>query len=172
MKEVIAIFELHSVHMRDRICGFAFESRKKRHGCVWVPAWVPCQSNMHRARRLGEPEESLSNMCSARYYRRKWLEGHVAPPPKLEVRAFIRWFCCVIWEMRNWKTPPDRHLKCAFQMTHRDVIWRTYGPKYCLSNDHSKCAIQITHSALVWKQSKSKVFSSPLLFIFYCFYPT
>ena len=36
--------------------------------------------------------------------------------------------------MRNWKTPLDRHLKCAFQITHRDVIWRTQGPKYCLSN--------------------------------------
>ena len=43
-------------------------------------------------------------------------------------------------------------------MTHCDVIWRTHGPKYHLSNDHSKCAIQmiiqITHFALVWKQSK------------------
>ena len=55
--------------------------------------------------------------------------------------------------MRNLKTPPDRHLKCAFQMTHRDVIWHTHGPKYRLLNFNSKCAfqiqIQITHFALV-----------------------
>ena len=43
--------------------------------------------------------------------------------------------------MRNWKTPPDRHLNCAFQMTHRDVIWRTHGPKYCNLNDNSNCAL-------------------------------
>ena len=38
-------------------------------------------------------------------YRRKWLEGHVAPPPppnhNSEVKAFIRRFRCVIWEMRH-----------------------------------------------------------------------
>ena len=59
--------------------------------------------------------------------------------------------------MRNWKTPPDRHLNCAFQMTHRDVIWRTHGPKYRHWNDHSNCAIQIiiqiAHFALMWKQA-------------------
>ena len=86
MREVIGIFELRSVLMRDRICGFAFESGEKRRGCVWVP----CQSNLHGARRLGEPEESFCNMCSARYYRRKWLEGHIALPPNLGVRAFIQ----------------------------------------------------------------------------------
>ena len=90
-------------------------------------------------------------------YRRKWLEGHSANHD-LEVRAFIQWFRCVICEMRNWKTPLDRHLKCAFQITHRDVIWRTHGQKYRLSNFNSKCAfrikIQNTHFAVVWKQSK------------------
>ena len=70
-------------------------------------------------------------------YMWKWLEGHLAPPPPppppnhdLEVRAFIRWFSC-------------------------DVIWRTHGPKYRLSNFNSKCAfrikIQNTHFAAVWK---------------------
>ena len=33
-----------------------------------------------------------------------------------------------------------RNLKCAMQITHRDVIWRTHGPKYSLSNFYSKCA--------------------------------
>ena len=59
--------------------------------------------------------------------------------------------------MRNWKTTLDRHLKCAFQITHRDVIWRTHSPNYHLSNFNSKCAFQIeiqnTHFAVVWKQS-------------------
>ena len=147
-REVIAIFELCSVHTRDRICGFAFESGEKRRGCVWVP----CRSNMHEARRLGEPEEIFSNMCSARYYRRKWLEGHVAPPPKSQFRGQGIHTVISLHDLRdayNWKTPLDHHLICAFQMTHRDVTWRTHVPKYCLSNDHSKCAIQmiiqITH---------------------------
>ena len=57
-------------------------------------------------------------------HRRKWLGGHLAPPPNhdLEVRApsFIQWFRWVICEMRNLKTPLDCHLKCTFQMTHRN----------------------------------------------------
>ena len=84
-------------------------------------------------------------------YRRKWLEGHLTPPPKSQFRG--QGIHTVICEMRNRKTPPDRHLKCAFQMTHRDVIWRTHSPKYRLSNFNSKCAFQIhihiTHFALV-----------------------
>ena len=43
----------------------------------------------------------------------------------------------------------DGHLKCAFQITHRDVIFRTHVPKYCHSNDHSNCAIQITHRDII-----------------------
>ena len=57
--------------------------------------------------------------------------------------------------MRNLKTAPDRHLKCAFQMTHRDVIWCTHGPKYCLSNFNSKCAFQIK---LKWVSVNFEVF--------------
>ena len=34
-------------------------------------------------------------------------------------------------------------MKCAFQITHRDVIWRTHGPKYRISNFYSKCAFRI-----------------------------
>ena len=44
--------------------------------------------------------------------------------------------------MCNWKTPPGRHLKWRIKW-RCDVIWRTHGPKYRLSNDHSKCAIQM-----------------------------
>ena len=66
--------------------------------------------------------------------------------------------------MRNWKTPLDRHLKCAFQIMHRDVIWRTHGPKYHLSNFNSKCAFRIklqnTHFAVVWKHSKPQLICS------------
>ena len=131
-REVIAIFELRSVHTRVRIWDFAFQREKN--------VWVPCQSNMHGVRISCA---SVHRQCSV--YRRKWLEGHLAPPPNhdLEVRAFIRWLRCVICEMRNRKTPLDCHLKCAFQITHRDVIWRTHGPNYRLSNFNSKCAFRI-----------------------------
>ena len=150
--EVIAIFELRSVHMRDRIWDFTFQREKN--------VWVPCQSNMHGA-RISHASVHMQRAV----YRRKWI-GHLTPPPKSRFRGqgIIRWFRCVICEMRNLKTPPDRHLKCAFQMTHRDVIWRIHGPKYSLSNLNSKCAfqiqIQITHFALVWKQSNTPFISS------------
>ena len=79
-------------------------------------------------------------------YRRKWLEGHVAPPPKshnLEVKAFIRRFRCMIWEMGHWKTPPDHHVNCAIQIT---LICVYTGQNTVIrmirnSNDHSNCAL-------------------------------
>ena len=151
-REVIAIFELRSVHTRDRIWDFAFQREKN--------VWVPCQSNLHGARI-----SCASVHMQRAVYRRKWLEGHLALPPirDLEVREFMRWFRCVICEMRNLKPPPDRHLKCPFQMTHRDVIWRTHSSKYCFLNFNSNCAflikIKITHFALVWKQSKRILWS-------------
>ena len=64
-------------------------------------------------------------------------EGHVAPPTpppppnhELKVKEFILQFCCGIWEMRHWKTPPDRHLNCAIQITLRDANLPTHWPKY------------------------------------------
>ena len=61
--------------------------------------------------------------------------------------------------MRNSNDGPDHHLKCAFQITHRDVIWRTHGPKYRLSNFNSKCAfrIKIQNSALCRRVNVVKV---------------
>ena len=70
--------------------------------------------------------------------------------------------------MRNSKTPLDRDLRCASQITNLDVIWRTHGPKYLISNRDSRCAsritIQNTHFAVVWKQSKIRYhyWTSPL----------
>ena len=71
--------------------------------------------------------------------------------------AFIQRFRYVICEMHNSKTILDRDLRCASQIANRDVIWRTHGPKYRLSNFYSRCTsrikIQNTHFAVVWKQS-------------------
>ena len=44
--------------------------------------WVPCQSNMHGARI-----SCTSVHMQRAIYRRKWLEGHVAPPPKSQFRC-------------------------------------------------------------------------------------
>ena len=134
----IAHFELCSVHTREVIAIFELHSVHTRDR-IWDFAfqweknvWAPCQSNMHGA--------CIS--CAS---------------VNMQHVVFIRWFRCVICEMRNLKTPPDRHLKCAFQMTHRDVILCTHSPKYHLLNCNSKCAfqikIEITHFALVRKQS-------------------
>ena len=124
----------------------------------WIlHVWVPCQSNMHGARISCA---SVHTCMQLAVYRRKWLEGHTSSAPKkhdLEVKSFIHRFCCVICENRNWKTPLDRDLRCAFQITFRDVIWHTHSLKYRLLNFNTKCAfrikIQTTHFAVVWKQS-------------------
>ena len=119
MIEVLAYFELRIIHTSDRKCDSPFESVEKRHGCVWVA----CQSNMHVCCL------HFLCMCSARYYRWKWLEGHTSSaPPKhdSEVKSFIHRFRCVICENRNWKTPLYRDLRCAFQITFCDVIWHTH----------------------------------------------
>ena len=68
------IFELHSVHTRDRLSDFAFQREKN--------VWVPCQSNMHGARI-----SCASVHIQHAVYRRKWLEGHLAPPPKSRFRG-------------------------------------------------------------------------------------
>ena len=75
-REVIAIFELSSVHAytRDRIWDFPFQREKN--------VWVPCQSNMHGARI-----SCASVHMQHAVYRRKWLEGHLAPPPKSRFRG-------------------------------------------------------------------------------------
>ena len=73
MIEVLAYFELRIIHTSDRKCHSPFESVEKRHGCVWVA----CQSNMHVCCLR------FLCMCSAWYYRWKWLEGHTSSaPPK------------------------------------------------------------------------------------------
>ena len=50
--------------------GFSIPERKKN-------VWVPCQSNMHRARI-----SCASVHMQRAVYRRKWLEGHLALPPE------------------------------------------------------------------------------------------
>ena len=149
-REVTAIFELRSVHTRDRICGLAFQSGRR-----WVARiWVPCQSNMHGA-RVSCASVHMQHMV----YRQKWLEGHVhvAPPPNhnFEVKAFLRRFCCVIWEICHWKTPPDRQLCNSYYTSWCNFAYtRSKIPSF---EWHSNCAIrmiiQIAHFALMWKQS-------------------
>ena len=83
-------------------------------------------------------------------YRRKWFRS-LSSASQITIKKsghsysdFAAWFArCV-----TGKTPPDRHLKCTFQMTHRAVIWRTHGPKYHLSNFNSKCTFWIQNYAL------------------------
>ena len=84
---------------------------EKRHGCVWVA----CQSNMHVCCLR------FLCMCSARYYRWKWLECHTSSAPQNTILRsshsytdFVAWFarivtgkhlCTVIW---------DAHFKLRF----------------------------------------------------------
>ena len=66
------VVELRIIHTSDRKCDSPFESVEKRHGCVWVA----CQSNTHVCCLR------FLCMCSARYYRWKWLEGHTSSAPQ------------------------------------------------------------------------------------------
>ena len=111
MIEVLGYFELRIIHTSDRKCDSPFESVEKRHGCVWVA----CQSNMHVCCLR------FLCMCSARYYRWKWLEGHTSSAPQNTILRsshsytdFVAWFarivtgkhlCTVIW---------DAHFKLRF----------------------------------------------------------
>ena len=111
MIEVLAYFELRIIHTSDRKCDSPFKSVEKRHGCVWVA----CQSNMHVVCLR------FLCMCSARYYRWKWLEGHTSSAPQNTILRsshsytdFVAWFarivtgkhlCTVIW---------DAHFKLRF----------------------------------------------------------
>ena len=47
------------------------------------------------------------------------------------------------FELCNSNDGPDRHLNCAIQIKHRNVILHTHGTKYRHSNDHSKCTIRM-----------------------------
>ena len=68
---------IHSgVHKRDQICGLAFQRGRR---CV-ARVWVPCHSNMHRAR------VSCASVRYMQYIKRKWL-GHIAPPSKSQFRG-------------------------------------------------------------------------------------
>ena len=107
-------------------------------------------------------------MCSARYYRWKWLEGHTSSTPQNTILRsshsytdFVAWFarivtgkhlCTVIW---------DAHFKLRF------ATWFAYTRSFLrILNFNSKCAsrikIQNTHFAVVWKQSKLYVVAAIL----------
>ena len=128
-----AIFELPSVHK-------AFQGREKKRGSFL------CSSDMLIAISF-EIEFLLENVRFISEVVRG-SRSSTPPPPKknnhnLEVKAFIQRFCCLIWEMRHWKTPPN--LNCVIQISLRDANFRTHGPKYCHwndgnLNDHSNCA--------------------------------
>ena len=119
MIEVLAYFELRIIHTSDRKCDSPLESVEKRHGCVWVA----CQSNMHVCCLR------FLCMCSARYYRWKWLEGHTSSAPQNTILRsshsytdFVAWFARIV----TGKTPLYRDLRCAFQITFCDVIWHIF----------------------------------------------
>ena len=88
---VIPIFELgyraYTVHTREKtlhwVCGLAFQSGEKKRGSFG--------------------SDMLIAICDRILIRRKWLEVHVALPPKSKFRGQGIHICCVIWEMCHWK---------------------------------------------------------------------
>ena len=139
---VIAIFELRSVHTReDTKPNLQFSIPEQ--GEAWVVFW-------HADWYFIWDRISIRN-CMV--YRRKWLKGHVAPPPKSQFRgqgihtaisrrdlrdASLENTSGPSFELRNSNYAP----RCKFG---------THGPKYkwCIT----WMIIQIVHIALVWKHS-------------------
>ena len=123
MREVIAIFELCSVHTRDRIWDFAFQREKN--------VWVPCQSNMHGARI-----SCASVHMQHAVYRRKWLEGHLAPrpppPPQITIRG------------------QGIHTVISLRDLRDAYLENTSGPSFEMrfSNDASRCNLAYTRSKI------------------------
>ena len=124
-----------------RVCGLVFQSGEKKHGLFL------CSSDM----LIDISFEIWISIRKCAVYLRRWLEGHVAPPPNhnLEVKAFTLQFRCVIWEMCHWKTPPNRHLnyasRCKFAYTWSKI------PSFELCV--TRMIIQIAYLALGWKYS-------------------
>ena len=77
-------------------------------------------------------------------------------------RVYAKLHRDALFEMCNSNDGPDRHLNCAIQITHGDVILCTHGPKYrhsndtSNSNDKSNCAIRmIIQIACFWSRVKT-----------------
>ena len=108
-REVIAIFELRSVHTSDLNLRFCVRERGEEAGSVWVFAVLFTFPVLLY----------VLNMCSARYYRRKWLEGHTSSAPPnhdLEVRAFIQWFARCVAGKHLWTVIWNAHFKLRIAM--------------------------------------------------------
>ena len=106
-------------HERPNL-GFCIPEREKN-------VRVPCQSNMHRTRISCA---SVHMQCAV--YRRKWLEGHLGPPPKSQLRG--QGIHTVIWL---------RDLRDAY-------LENTSGPSFemRISNDASRCNLAYTWSKI------------------------
>ena len=131
------------IAMKNCNCeNYAVYTREKRLARVCVP----CQSNMHGA-RVSCASVHLQRVV----YRRKWLESHVAPPPKSQFRG------------------QDIHTAISLHDLRDASLENTSGPSFELHNSNyaSRCKfkpsfvwcviwmiIQTAHFALVWKQSK------------------
>ena len=116
----------YRVYTRERrllwVCSLAFQSGEKKRGLnLWFSDMLIAISSeiweflLENAQLIGRSGYTVTQLRP---------QNHNS-----EVKAFIQWFCSVIWEMRHWKTPPDRHLNCAIQITLCDANLRTHGPK-------------------------------------------
>ena len=172
--EVTAIFELRSVHTRDRICGLVFQSGRR---CV-ARVWVPCQSNMHEA-RVSYASVQYAAGSTMKVVRRSRTCSSAPPKKKkkkkkkckLEVKAFIRRFRCDLrdaslektsgpsFELRNSNYPS----RCNFAYTQSKIPSFEWSFKLCISNDQSNL-----HFALVWKQSSRHMYDCMLLESAHC----
>ena len=118
---------------RETEFGFSIPEREKN-------VWVPCQSNVHGARISCA---SVHVQCAV--YRRKWLVGHVAPPPPPQSQFRGQGIHTVMFPARFERCITGKHLRIVIwnAQFNRDIIWRTHGPKYRHLNDNSNCAIQM-----------------------------
>ena len=110
---VIAIFELLSEHTREKNLQSLWFSIPEWGEEAWLVSVFFWHAHWYFI-------WNIIFIRTCKVYQRKWVV----------VKASAQWFCCVIWEMHHWKTPPDNHLNCAIQRTYRDANLHTHRPKY------------------------------------------
>ena len=117
----LRILTIRIIHTSDWKCDSPFESYGEEAwlclGCLPIKHDVCCLRFLC--------------MCSARYYRWKWLEGHTSSvPQKYDSEVKYIHTQISLRDLREFvtgRTPLYRDLRCAFQITFCDVIWHTHG---------------------------------------------
>ena len=123
---VIAIFELPSIHTRERrllwVCGLAFQSKEEEAWLISVLFW---HADFYFI---------SIRKCAVYMYQRKRLEGHVASHPKSQFRGQGIHTAFLLRDLRDMSL--ENTSGPSFELHNSNYAnLRTHRPKYSHSND-------------------------------------